>query len=397
MALGPDTTLDRPVETVKTPPAAPPQQPAPKARWPYVAGVAVLLLVAALGAARSLPGLFSPPPPQVVTASGRIEGREVTLAPKDIQGRVKRLLVDEGQTVTKGQLLAELDAAQLDARYASVSAGVANLDVQISQAVLDVAYTAKNSDASIAAAEAGVSSAKAHLVRAQAVFENAKSVHERATTLFREAVISQNEFDQAEMSLRTSDADVTAAEKDLARAEANVTLARASKDTIALKEHQVRALKASRQAAAGQLAEVRANLAERQIFAPSDGTILSRPVEVGDVVSPGSPVYVMVDMSRLYLKVYIPEPDIPKLRIGAPADVSVDAFPHRTFAARVSKISDQAEFTPKNVETAEERLKLVFGVELTFVDPDRVLKPGMPADGVIHWASKGPDGTGHGS
>jgi len=92
----------------------------------------------------------------------------------------------------------------------------------------------------------------------------------------------------------------------------------------------------------------------------------------------------------------VPEPDIPKLRLGAQADVSVDAFPHRTFAARVSKISDQAEFTPKNVETAEERLKLVFGVELTFTDPDRVLKPGMPADSVIHWSS-GSDGTRHGS
>ena len=290
-----------------------------------------------------------------MTASGRIEGREVFLAPKDIQGRVKRLLADEGQTVRQGQLLAELDAAQLDARHASVSAAIANLDVQIGQATLDVSYTAKNSDASIAAGEAAVSSAKARVARARAVLANSRSVHERAASLLTERVISKQEFDQADMNLQTTEADVEAAEKEVARAEAELTLARASKDTIALKQQQVRALQASRRAALAQLAEVEANRAEREIVAPSNGTILSRPVEVGDVVSPGSPVFVMVDMSRLYLKVYVPEPDIAKLRLGDPADVSVDAFPHRTFAARVSKISDQAEFTPKNVETAEER------------------------------------------
>jgi HlyD family secretion protein len=95
----------------------------------------------------------------------------------------------------------------------------------------------------------------------------------------------------------------------------------------------------------------------------------------------------MVDMNRLYVKVYIPEPDIPKIKLGDPADVSVDAFPGRTFPARVTKIYQQAEFTPKNVETQEERLKLVFGVELSFVRPEGVLKPGMPADGAIHWTS----------
>ena len=396
MAVVTDTSLEPPTESARTPDSPqPPTRPARK-RWPYWA-VVFALGIAALAIARTLPRWWSVPPAQIVTASGRIEGREVVLAPKDIQGRVKRLLVDEGQTVVKGQLLAELEAAQLEARFSTASAAIANLDAQIAQAMLDVSYTAKNSDASIAAAEAAVSSARARLVRVQAVLANSTSVHQRADSLLRDAVISRQEFDQAEMSRRTSEADVAAAEKDVARAEADLTLARASKDTIALKQHQVRALQAGRRAAVGQLAEVQASLNERQILAPTDGTILSRPVEVGDVVSAGSPVFVMVDMSRLYLKVYVPEPDISKLRLGDRAEVSVDAFPKRTFIARVSKISDQAEFTPKNVETAEERLKLVFGVELTFVDPDRVLKPGMPADGVIHWTSTGPDGTRHGS
>ena len=99
-------------------------------------------------------------------------------------------------------------------------------------------------------------------------------------------------------------------------------------------------------------------------------------------------MFVMVDLNRLYLKVYVPEPEIPKLKLGDPAQITVDAFPGRTFPARITRIYDEAEFTPKNVETKEERVKLVFGVELTLVQPDPALKPGMPADCAIRWEKK---------
>jgi HlyD family secretion protein len=348
---------------------------------------------------RAWPILFSHPPAQIVRASGRIEGREMTVAAKTIQGRVKRLLADEGQTVMKGQLLAELDAAQIEAQVAAARATVANLDAQVRQASLDVGYTAKNIDASIVAADATLSSAQAHVVRANAILANATAVYERTSTLFKAGATSKQELDLAETTLGTSRADVAAAEKDVTRAEANLTLAKASTDLIGLKRQQLRALEESRRSAAARLDEAQANIAERLIVAPANGTIVSRSVEVGDVVSPGSPIFQVVDMAKLYVKVYIPEPDIPKLRLGDPAEVSVDAFPGRSFVARISKIRDQAEFTPKNVETAEERLKLVFGVELSFDDAGGVLKPGMPADCVIRWKSPAAasDGNGHGS
>jgi HlyD family secretion protein len=338
--------------------------------------------------------MFPPPVVSTVKASGRIEGREVTLAAKTIQGRIKRLLVDEGQTVSQGQLVAELDAAQVEAQVAAASATVAGLDAQIRQASLDVGYTAKNSAAAIAAADASASRARAQVVRAAAIVMNATAEHERARTLYEAGAISKEQFDSAEMTLRTTQAELAAAEKDVARADADLALARASSDTIELKRHQLRALEESRRTAAARLDEARANLAERLIIAPTNGTIVSRPVEAGDVVNPGTPIFQLVDMNRLYVKVYIPEPEIAKLKLGDPADVFVDAFAGRSFAARISKISDQAEFTPKNVETPEERLKLVFGVELALVNPDRVLKPGMPADCVIHWTA--PASNGHG-
>ncbi|MBZ5559056.1 MAG: efflux RND transporter periplasmic adaptor subunit [Acidobacteriia bacterium] len=389
-----------PVErTAPAPPAVRPDAgaPVPRRAWTRrlpLAVLAVLVLAAALVVVR--PQLFPPRTSQAVLASGRIEGREVTLAPKDIQGRVKRLLADEGDSVTRGQLLAELDAAQLDARDRTLGAGIAAVDAQVAQATLDIDYTAKNADAGIAAAEAVLSGARARLIRAAAVLANAQADDDRAAALFADRVISRRERDQFETALRTSEADREAADKEVVHAGANLTLARAALDTIALKRQQLRALRQNREALLGQRAELAASLAERRIVAPADGTILSRPVEVGDVVSPGSAVFVMVDLNRLYVKVYVPEPDIPKLRLGDEADITVDAFPGRRFAARVSKISQQAEFTPKNVETTEERLKLVFGVELAFVNPDSLLKPGMPADCVIHWRASRPPDAGHG-
>ena len=253
---------------------------------------------------------------------------------------------------------------------------------------------AKNAAAGIAAAEALVSSAQARLVRANAVLANAVADNERATMLFDDRVISRRERDQFQMAVQTSEADRNAADKEVSHAQANLTLAHAALDSVGLKRHQLRALRQNREALVAQRAELAASLAERRVVAPADGTILSRPVEVGDVVSPGSAVFVMVDLNRLYVKVYVPEPDIPKLRLGDEADVSVDAFPGRRFAARVSRISKQAEFTPKSVETTEERLKLVFGVELAFVNPDSLLKPGMPADCVIHWHTSEPSRDG---
>lgn len=367
-------------------------------RWPLLAAVgAVTLVVAAVAIARVWPTLFSPPLEPVVKASGRIEGREVTLAAKTIQGRVKLLLADEGQTVAKGDLLAELDAAQVEAQVAGARAGLANVDAQMRQAALDVDYTAKNSAASIAVADAALSSAHAHVARANAILAHATAARERANTLLNAGAISQQELDAAEMTLGTSRADLAAAEKEVARAEANLALANASSDTVGLKRQQLQAAQENRRSAAARLDEAQANLAELRIMAPENGTIVSRPVEVGDIVSPGTPIFQVVDMGRLYVKVYIPEPDIAKLRLGDPAEVFVDAYPGRSFTARISKISDHAEFTPKNVETAEERLKLVFGVELALVNSDGLLKPGMPADAVIHWQTTGLDGTRHGS
>ena len=191
--------------------------------------------------------------------------------------------------------------------------------------------------------------------------------------------------------VRRTEASLAQAERELARNQKLMT-----DGFITMQMMERTRLEAEVQSAA--LNEARASLAEQQRYldemtvrAPTAGTVLVRTIERGEWVQPGTPLYTLVDLSQLYLKIYVPEPDIGKIVHDQPARVHIDAFPDRFFPARVSKIANEAEFTPKNVETREERVKLVFAVELALDEnPGGALKPGMPADAVVR-LEDGPD------
>jgi len=191
--------------------------------------------------------------------------------------------------------------------------------------------------------------------------------------------------------VRRTEASLAQAERELARNQKLMT-----DGFITMQMMERTRLEADVQSAA--LNEARASLAEQQRYldemtvrAPTAGTVLVRTIERGEWVQPGTPLYTLVDLSQLYLKIYVPEPDIGKIVHDQPARVHIDAFPDRFFPARVSKIASEAEFTPKNVETREERVKLVFAVELALDEnPGGALKPGMPADAVVR-LEDGPD------
>ena len=131
-------------------------------------------------------------------------------------------------------------------------------------------------------------------------------------------------------------------------------------------------------------------LRDTRITSPLDGTVLTRAVEPGELVQPGTPLYSILNLDKLYMKVYVPEPDVGKLKLGQNARVYVDAYPEQPFDATVTKIAQEAEFTPKNVQTREERVKQVFGVELSIDNPDGKLKPGMPGDAVLRFNENAP-------
>jgi HlyD family secretion protein len=170
-----------------------------------------------------------------------------------------------------------------------------------------------------------------------------------------------------------------------------------AEDAFSEAEGQLGNLRAQREALDGQIAsaEARLQLAETQlerteVTAPEDGTVLVRAVEVGEVVQAGQPLGLIVNLGRLELKVYVPEADLGKVQFGNAARLRVNAFPERYFDARVARVDDYAQFTPRDIHVPEERTRMVYGVTLALENPERRLKPGMPADAWIRWDDSKP-------
>ena len=203
----------------------------------------------------------------------------------------------------------------------------------------------------------------------------------RSLEAARAATRSDTEPSAARRRLRRLAAEGSVSERDAERAELDRQVAR---DRLAAARAQVGVAEAA-------LAEAEVLLAELEIAAPAAGVVATRVVDPGDVVAAGAPLVDLVDLDRVYLKVYIPERWIGRLRLGLPARIWVDAFPDTPFPATVRYISPRAEFTPREVQTPEERVKLVYAVKLYLdANPDHRLTPGLPADAVIRWREDAP-------
>lgn len=264
---------------------------------------------------------------------GRVEGKEINIGSK-VQGRIIRLYKRESDPVKKGELLAELRPDEY----------------------LAMLYSAQKE---VQAAEETVLMAQSYLLKYQANVEQAKKDLERYRALFQEGLVSKRDLEIAELNYISALAELKVNERYAAQA------------------------KAKQSSALQRLKEVEVYFRETKIYAPADGVILSRVAEEGEVVNPGQVIYNMVDLNKLYIKVYIPEPELGKVKLGQQARVYVDAYPDRYFNGTLTRVYEQAEFTPKNVETKDERVKLVFGAEVSVENPEGLLKPGMPADVVL--------------
>jgi HlyD family secretion protein len=293
-------------------------------------------------------------PEGILYASGRIEGDEVNVASK-VAGRLDRLLVREGQRVARGEVIARLDSAELEARLAQAEATQAGARMREAQAAQALSVT------------------RSLLAQSEAEAVRAASDHRRYEQLLAEGVVSRSHFERAEAEQRVTQAAREAAALRVREAEAALQAARA----------QVRF-------SAAQVEEARCLRRETEIRSPLSGTVTEKVAEEGEVVSVGAPIVTLVDLDRLYLKVYLQEALIGRLRLNDEARVFCDAFPDRPFGARVCEVSDAAEFTPKSVETREERVKLVFAVKLRLGNPEGRLKPGLPADALIRTDPKTP-------
>ncbi len=323
-------------------------------------------------------------PDGLLQASGRIEGDEIVIAPK-IAGRALEVCKDRGDPVVTGDLLVRLSSDQIQARLDRAREQERYWQDRVRQAGIDLDYTAQQVPTDIAAAAARVDSARARIQEAEALLTRNQRDFERYQSLLQRQVIPQQKMDDATANVKASQANRAALTKELAQAQEHLRKAELLPRTVALKRTELQSIKASLAAAQAAVREAEANLDDTRIYAPADGVILTREIEPGEVVNAGTPLFTMVNLNRLYLKVFVNEPDIGKIRLGQEARIYVDAFPDRPFAAKVSRVSPRAEFTPKYVETREERVKLVFAVELQAENPQGFLKPGMPGEALLRW------------
>ncbi len=358
-----------------------------------------------------------------ITVSGNIEATDVQLGFK-ITGRLLQCLVDEGDKVAKGDLLARLEnedqkialalaQAALDRAksvLAELMAGSRPEEIRLSHArvlqaqqeVLELTRGSRPQE--IQSAESDVDNALAAVKSAQARFSQAKADYERFSNLYNEKSVSAQDFKQYQTQYEVARNEVTQAEsrgnaarqtlslrREGPRSEqiekARAALVQAEAADALVKEgprkEAIDQARASMNEAEQRVNQARQQLSYTELFAPMDGVILDRSAEPGEYLNPSTPVVTLADIDHPWLRAFITETDLGRITLRDKAMVSTDAFPGKPHEGRVTFISSQAEFTPKSVQTFEERVKLMFRIKIALSNPHGELKPGMPADAVI--------------
>ncbi len=324
-------------------------------------------------------------PDGLIQANGRIEGDHVTVASK-FPGRVSRLFVREGDSVRAGDLLVRLDDTQAQARVDQARHAYEAAEAQVQAAHTQLAVLNLEVPLAIERADAQVTKSRAVVEKAVAVEKEARTDAQRFRDLAAKDEASIQQRDQAELKREVAVKEITVARSALAQAEKELAQAEVGWKRVRAKEAEVAGLERQRDQAEAALAEAESILADLTIKAPASGTITARMIDVGEIVVAGAPLLELVDLDRLYLKVYVPERQIGKLRLDLPAKIYTDAFPDQPFDATVRYIASKAEFTPKEVQTPDERVKLIYAVKLYLKEnPGHRLTPGLPADAVVRW------------
>ncbi len=288
-----------------------------------------------------------------VVLYGNVDIREVDLAFNNSE-HIGRLLVQEGDRVSKGQLLATLHQERLRAQVA-----VAKAKVTAQKAVV-ARLDAGTRPEEVRQAKAGVAAARARLKDAELTFT-------RAQKLAAKEAASQQVLDDAQARLDTARADLDVARETLALAEAGPRVEDIDEAKAALKAEQA------------QLALAQEVLKDTELYAPSDGIIRERILEPGDMATPQTPVFTMALTNPVWVRTYVPEAQLGRLSLGMPAEVSTDSYPGKTYRGWIGFISPTAEFTPKNVETPDLRTRLVYQARVYVCNPQNELRLGMPA------------------
>jgi HlyD family secretion protein len=289
--------------------------------------------------------------------SGNIEAHESLVSFK-VTGRIIELPVDEGMTLKAGELLARLDNDDYRQQVAMDESAIAVRDRQLTLGLAG----SRTQD---------VEAAKLAMLDAQADLEQKKKDYERYQALYEKDEIPGQTRDLAATNVTRAQATYHRAQQIY-----NELVEGTRKEELAVD-------RASVHQADRNLEMSRIKLTYTVLRAPFTGVVLVRQAELGEVVSPGTPIVTLADLDHLWVRVYVPETDLGKVHWGQAVDVRTDTYPDRIYHGRISFIASDAEFTPKSVQTEKERVTLVYRVKVDVENPNRELKPGMPADTLI--------------
>jgi HlyD family secretion protein len=350
--------------------------------------------------------------PNQIRVYGNIEVVDVALSFR-LGGWVSQRFFDEGQRVRAGDVVATLDCRELaaevavrtadllaaEAALAELRAGTRPEEVRRAQGAMDAAaWQLKQLQAG--SREAQKQEAQAAVEAARAQMENRQAEFDRVTKLHAAGAAGQEELLSARYALETAKARV-----DQALAQQKLVEEGPRKEEIEQAQHAYEQAKAAYEqarngprkediaAAAARVQQAQAARRQAEIrlsycdlMSPITGVVLSKNLEVGEYASPGTPVLTIGDVRNVYLRAYVDERDLPRVTPGMAADVFVDAFKGKAYPGTVSFVAQDAEFTPRNVQTEKERVKLVYRIKIDVDNPRYELKPGMPAEAVLHVA-----------
>ena len=349
-------------------------------------------------------------PPDIVPLTGRIEGDDSAIAPK-VAGRIVSIRFREGDTVKAGDIIATLDDSQVRARVDQAQAQVneaaarvrsqqqqiAILQDQLQGADLQTDQASLDAESRVNQAEAEVASAEAQLAQQEASLKLAVYDRDAYTRLAKDGAVSERQGKQAESAAESQQAVVNSARRKVESARAALQVARAGlsnprirvtqsagiRKQIAQQQPLIASAAADAARARAQLVEAQENLKDLNIYAPFDGTVVTRSAEPGEVVQAGTALITLLDLNKVYLRGFVPEGQIGKVKLGQRARVFLDSNPKQPLDAVVSRVDPQATFTPENTYFRDDRVKQVVGVKLQLKSGLGFAKPGMPADAEI--------------
>jgi len=355
-----------------------------------------------------------------IVISGNIELTQVDIAFKT-SGRLIERRVNEGDPVQKGMVIARLDQEQLLHQRETAEAALGTAQAQLAESISALKWQRETMQADMQLRNADLSAAQSQLQQlkngsrpqeiqesqaavaaAQSQYDQAKKDWDRAQKLYKDDDISTSQYDQFHARFEGADANlkqvkehaglvqagprsetIESASAQVERARASLRVGQANAIETKRREQDIVARQSDIERAKAQIALIDSQMADTIAVSPIDGMVLVKAADVGEILAPGTSVVTVGDIEHPWLRAYIREQDLGRVKIGDKVKVTTDSYRDKVYDGRISYISSEAEFTPKQIQTSEERVKLVYRVKIDVDNPRHELKSNMPADAEI--------------